>query len=327
MGKSLEEKVFDRRRDRLVFSYFSNTKKEYSNKRLELDEPFRDKPTCIREVTFNRCVFTGSWDKCEFYGCKFYDCSFLCNLSFCSFVKSQFIKCSYGEIYISHTQFHLDEFEELDIKTTNGFMNWVSVDSCKFSNSYISFVVQEPSITSNEFNGCRFVDMHCIGYLVSFHDNKFDTRCRHEGLDLLACGFVPSHGSFTGWKRLIGEKDGERFPVIIRLEIPEDAERCSVGVSRECRYSKAMVIAVYGVGSWEELEGVEVHSSYDDKILYCVGEMVMPEGSCGERMVNSGNGIHFFTTREEAEAYGFGSGIETAELKLDNIDCRSFLEK
>ena len=94
-------------------------------------------------------------------------------------------------------------------------------------------------------------------------------------------------GSLIGWKKC---RDG----VIVKLRIPEDAER-SHAFGRKCRAQFADVL---------EVIGAEVGiSSYDKKTEYRVGERVTC-GKWGEDWTQEcSGGIHFFITHLEAEVY------------------------
>ena len=94
-------------------------------------------------------------------------------------------------------------------------------------------------------------------------------------------------GPFHAWKKCQNE-------TIVKLLIPEDAER-SHGTERKCRASKAVVLEVIGAD-----EGVSI---YDGTTRYRVGETVIPDGWDTDRWNTCGQGIHFFITRLEAEAY------------------------
>jgi hypothetical protein len=85
-----------------------------------------------------------------------------------------------------------------------------------------------------------------------------------------------------------------RNGVLVKLLIPEDAKR-SRGCGREGRASKAVVLEVIGAS-----EGVSIH---DDQTVYRVGETVIPDGWDEDHWNTSGQGIHFFLTRLEAENY------------------------
>ena len=83
--------------------------------------------------------------------------------------------------------------------------------------------------------------------------------------------------------------------MIVKLLIPESAKR-SHGAGRKCRASEVMVLDVIGAGTGT--------SSYDRSIVYRKGETVRPANGWGEdRWDECAPGIHFFLTREEAEAY------------------------
>ena len=100
--------------------------------------------------------------------------------------------------------------------------------------------------------------------------------------------FIPTEGAFIGWKKC-------RKGVIVKLQITETAKR-SHGAERKARASEVLVVDVFG-GEF----GV---SSYDENFVYRKGETLTPANGWNEdRWVVCGEGIHFFITREEAEAY------------------------
>ena len=103
-------------------------------------------------------------------------------------------------------------------------------------------------------------------------------------------------GQFDAWKKC---QDG----VIVNIRIPAEARR-SHGSERKSRCEWALVLQVYGPDGKpdDELSGV---SQYDNapKIEYRKGEIVRPDGWNEDRWNTCGQGIHFFLTRLEAEAY------------------------
>lgn len=100
--------------------------------------------------------------------------------------------------------------------------------------------------------------------------------------------FVPPQaGSFVGFKQC---RDG----VIVTLLIPEDARRSSA-TTRQCRAERVVVLDVYGAA-----EGVSLH---DARTIYRPGETVACDVWTADRWVECGGGIHFYLTREEAEAH------------------------
>lgn len=76
--------------------------------------------------------------------------------------------------------------------------------------------------------------------------------------------------------------------------MPPSAKR-SNATGRKCR---AEYVEVYDVIGSEV--GV---SSHDGKTEYRIGKTVVADGWTKDRMIECGQGIHYFLTREEAEAY------------------------
>ena len=98
----------------------------------------------------------------------------------------------------------------------------------------------------------------------------------------------PTEGSFIGYKKC-------RDNAIVKLLIPEDAKRSSA-TTRKCRCDKALVLEVIG---GEE----KAISRQDETFVYKVGETVSVDDFDHDRWNECSTGIHFFITREEAEAY------------------------
>lgn len=105
----------------------------------------------------------------------------------------------------------------------------------------------------------------------------------------IAC---PDAGAFTAWKK---RRDGR----IVKLLIPADAKRCSA-TTRKCRASKAVVLEITG----DDGATYETAVSLQDKrFIYEVGKTVEPDSFDEDRWNECSNGIHFFITRGEAEAW------------------------
>ena len=99
---------------------------------------------------------------------------------------------------------------------------------------------------------------------------------------------VPDEGAFTGWKKL---RDG----VVAKLQIPAEAKRNSTPTGRKNRAEFVLVLELFGAQV-----GISMH---DGKTEYRVGEIVKPDSYNGDIRQECTNGIHFFITRAEAEAY------------------------
>jgi len=98
---------------------------------------------------------------------------------------------------------------------------------------------------------------------------------------------VPSVGPFFAWKKCHGN-------VIVKLFIPSSAKR-SNATGRKCRAEKAKVLEVIGAEF-----GVSLH---DPTCKYHVGKWVHCDKWQEDRWAECGGGIHFYITREEAEAH------------------------
>ena len=97
---------------------------------------------------------------------------------------------------------------------------------------------------------------------------------------------IPQEGELIVWKKLAGGK-------LCKLRIPPDARRTASVVGRKCRAEFAEVLEGNGT-SWRP-EG--------QAITYAPGETVRPDGYDDNPLVECAQGIHFFLTREEAEAW------------------------
>ena len=102
----------------------------------------------------------------------------------------------------------------------------------------------------------------------------------------------PSEGTFIGWKKV---RD-----YLIKLEIPEDAKRCSA-TTNKCRCDKAKVLSITSIKSGEEIK--ELCNAKYSACIYKVGEMVYPDSFDDNRWNECSNGIHFFINKQEAINY------------------------
>ena len=102
---------------------------------------------------------------------------------------------------------------------------------------------------------------------------------------------VPSSGDIIGWKKAKNPAGGD---CIVKLKIPEAAKR-SNATGRKCRAEYAEVLDVIGAEY--------AISGYDGTMEYHKGQTVRPDSYDENRWNECSNGIHFFITREEAEAW------------------------
>jgi hypothetical protein len=113
------------------------------------------------------------------------------------------------------------------------------------------------------------------------------TGAKNAELAAAMTEIVPREGEVIGWKKC---RDG----VTVKVRVPPDAKR-SNATGRKCRAERVEVLEVVGAAT-----GVSMR---DGKTKYAVGEIVTSDGWTPDRWVECGQGIHFFLTMEEAQAY------------------------
>lgn len=112
---------------------------------------------------------------------------------------------------------------------------------------------------------------------------NLDQTTKITPLDAARILIVPQEGDLIGWKKLQGG-------IICKLLIKNGVKRHN-STGRKCRCERALVL---------EGEGI---SSYNSAFKYEVGKEVVADNYDPNRWNECGGGIHFFITREEAEAY------------------------
>ena len=128
--------------------------------------------------------------------------------------------------------------------------------------------------------------------------NLSDANLR--GIKNLNCPIVcPEEGSFIAFKKAYNAIRSRCY--IIKLEIPNDALRCSA-TSRKCRCSKAKVISITNIDGTEANVDA-AYSGYDSEFEYRVGEIIKVDNFDTDRWHECTPGIHFFITRKEAVDY------------------------
>ena len=96
---------------------------------------------------------------------------------------------------------------------------------------------------------------------------------------------IPQEGELIVWKAVAGG--------VCKLRIPPEAKRTATPIGRKCR------------AEWVEvLEAPENgRGLHDSNVIYRAGEVVRPDKYDPDPRVECTHGIHFFQTKEEAEAY------------------------
>lgn len=108
----------------------------------------------------------------------------------------------------------------------------------------------------------------------------------------------PDEGSFVGFKKA---KTIDGISVIVKLEIAEDAKRCSA-TSRKCRCDKAKVLSITNLDG-SSIDCDYAISSHDSDFKYILGSTVEVGDFDPNRWNECSTGIHFFITRDEAVNY------------------------
>ena len=96
---------------------------------------------------------------------------------------------------------------------------------------------------------------------------------------------IPQEGELIVWKKVMGG--------VCKLRVPPEARRTITPMGRKCR------------AEWVEvLEAPEDgRGKLDQTVIYRAGEIVRPDEYDDDIRVECTHGIHFFLTKEEAEAY------------------------
>ena len=106
---------------------------------------------------------------------------------------------------------------------------------------------------------------------------------------------VPQEGAFIAWKAV---REG-----VLKLEVPAKAKRTSSLVGRKCRAEFVKVLGFYLKGETDPAKIKFATGIHSNEFAYRVGRIVRPDSYNDDPRVECTNGIHFFVTREEAEAY------------------------
>lgn len=96
---------------------------------------------------------------------------------------------------------------------------------------------------------------------------------------------IPQEGELIVWKAVAGG--------VCKLRIPPEAKRTATPIGRKCRAEWAEVLE-------SPENGAGLH---DSSVIYRAGEVVRPDKYDPDPRMECTHGIHFFLTREEAEAY------------------------
>jgi uncharacterized protein YjbI with pentapeptide repeats len=116
-----------------------------------------------------------------------------------------------------------------------------------------------------------------------------------KGADLaVAKTRILPEGDLIGWKKCANG-------VIAKLRIPADARR-SHAFGRKCRAEYADVLALFDANG-KSIDGPAITNQHGPLTEYVIGRRVAPDRWDDDWQKECAGGIHFFITRDEAEAY------------------------
>ena len=138
-------------------------------------------------------------------------------------------------------------------------------------------------LSGSDLSGVDLTGAELTG--VSFRGANL-SRAKNAEL-VIARTRIIGEGDLIGWKKCAND-------VIVKLLIPRDAPR-SHAFGRKCRAGFADVLEVFGAN-----KGVSLH---DGTTEYVAGARVTAHEWCDDWQQECAGGIHFYITREEAEAH------------------------
>ena len=235
-----------------------------------------------------------------------------------------------NDVFGSRFTFCDCHFRNCEFKLYSVYGYSIAFFNCIFENC----VFYEDSIFA-AFTQCIFLNnLFPQGFRCTFYPATKFLFCKYDNSILeplhkeMPC---PASGEFVGWKKAYlchrMSKDSNvaciiPIEVIVKLLIPSDSKRSSA-LSNKCRCEKAKVLEIqdmdgkkidisqeYIVISMYEFKNNIQHLVLFDSVnklqtLYIPGEMVYPNKFDIDPLVECGEGIQFFMTREEALNYSF----------------------
>lgn len=245
-------------------------------------------PERIECVEFNHCVFNKPISNVEFRGVKF------CNVINSEFRNCVFISCK----FIGCVSTSLFGFRDCDV-------NYTSFELCRFYGvSFDGCTMSDTYFWCSDLHGAHFKNTN--GDNVTFKSCEMD-NCTSFNSNLVFPQHIPSEGSFIAWKKAWKREECasdkyDNADVIVKLRIPEDADRCSA--NHKCRASKVDVIQFETLDGKKLPDDTDVRSFWNSMFKYHIG-IVESHGYNTNPQDECSNGIHFFLNRDDAVNYVF----------------------
>jgi hypothetical protein len=149
--------------------------------------------------------------------------------------------------------------------------------------------LSDANLSGADLHGVNLSGADISGADISGADLRYANLSDAKGAELAIARtrILPTEGEVIGWKKC-------RDDVLIKLRIPHYAGR-SHALGRKCRAQYAHVLAAIGADV-----GISI---YDGSTEYRPGECVTADGWEPDWTHECAGGIHFYLTREEAEAH------------------------
>lgn len=208
-------------------------------------------------------------------------------------------------------------------------------DKADFSNADLSYL----NLSFNDFYGADFTKAdfyHAIIDSCNFRRAIFTNACGLDNAIISFCDFrdaidmpkipalCPDEGSFIAWKKAIYKSSDGTIgdPVIVKLLIPEDAQRVST-TEGCCRSDKAFVLEIQKEDGTPIITEANKHegcaiSMKRKAFEYRVGEMSVADEFEADPWKYLGNGIHYFINRYRAVKYPVFSMLNIEEPEKYN---------
>lgn len=195
-----------------------------------------------------------------------------------------------GEANLSGAKLHGVDFSNVNLR--NADLYGADLKGCFFTKAcLVSAIFRKANLNKARFDGADLLNADLTD---AFLVEALLDKAKNVPYYPLAC---PSEGAFIGWKKVVNT--GPAY--LIKLEIPEDARRCSAG-SRKCRCDKAKVLGITRLDDPSKTIHSVVNPAYR-QTEYKVNQMVFPDSFDDNRWNECSHGIHFFINKKDAENY------------------------
>ena len=193
--------------------------------------------------------------------------------------NTDFTLSSFDGVTLNNVNFH-------DSSVENALFDGCSMHGANFENANM----KTASFRFCDMSGCNIKGANLYGAVL---ENADLTNIQSDEATQWFRLYCPETGAFLGYKKCVNDR-------MVQLLIPADALRTSATLP-SCRCNKAKVLTIKSFDFKENYD--EAWSLVDENFEYKRGEWVEVKDFNEDRWMDSTTGIHFWMTREEAEAY------------------------